>query len=152
MKFSIKDFFSKCDQICSFLPIWSHLLKKSLMENFILCTVSHKADVFEVFGQSSFYLQYTWEYRKGFIQTCSERFTQFLVELPWQVPASFLVKLVELYSATFSERILSRMFFRAFLKFFNKTVILQSTCEWSVLKITQNISFGKLHRKYCTNK
>ena len=35
MKFSIKHFFSKCDQICSFLRIWSHLLKKSLMENFI---------------------------------------------------------------------------------------------------------------------
>ena len=32
MKFSIKDFFSKCDQIRSFLWIWSHLLKKSLME------------------------------------------------------------------------------------------------------------------------
>ena len=30
MKFSIKDFFSKCDQTCSFLRIWSHLLKKSL--------------------------------------------------------------------------------------------------------------------------
>ena len=39
MKFSIKDFFSKCDQICSFLGIWSHLLKKSLMENFIFCAV-----------------------------------------------------------------------------------------------------------------
>ena len=39
MKFSIKDFFSKCDQIRSFLRIWSHLLKKSLMENFILCAV-----------------------------------------------------------------------------------------------------------------
>ena len=37
--FSIKDFFSKCDQIHSFLWIWSHLLKKSLMENFIFCTV-----------------------------------------------------------------------------------------------------------------
>ena len=36
MKFSIKDFFSKCDQIHSFLRIWSHLLKKSLMENFFL--------------------------------------------------------------------------------------------------------------------
>ena len=35
MKFSIKDFFSKCDQICSFLRIWSHLLKKSLMENLL---------------------------------------------------------------------------------------------------------------------
>ena len=28
MKFSIQDFFSKCDQIRSFLRIWSHLLKK----------------------------------------------------------------------------------------------------------------------------
>ena len=32
MKFSIKDFHSKCEQIRS-------LLKKSLMENFIFCTV-----------------------------------------------------------------------------------------------------------------
>ena len=32
MKFSIKDFFNKCDQIRSFLRIWSHSLKKSLME------------------------------------------------------------------------------------------------------------------------
>ena len=35
IKFSIKDFFSKCDQICSFLRIWTHLLTKSIMENFI---------------------------------------------------------------------------------------------------------------------
>ena len=34
MKFSIKDFFTKCGQIRSFLSIWSHLLKKSIMENF----------------------------------------------------------------------------------------------------------------------
>ena len=40
MKFSIKDFFSKCNQIRSFLRIWSHLLEKSLMENFIFCAVS----------------------------------------------------------------------------------------------------------------
>ena len=39
MKFSIKDFCSKCDQIHSFLRIWSHLLKKSLMENIIFCAV-----------------------------------------------------------------------------------------------------------------
>ena len=39
MKFSIKDFFSKCDQIRSFLWIWSNWLKKSLMENFIFCAV-----------------------------------------------------------------------------------------------------------------
>ena len=39
MKFLIKDFFSKCDQIPSKLRIWSHLLEKSLMENFIFCVV-----------------------------------------------------------------------------------------------------------------
>ena len=39
MKLSIKDFFSKRDQIRSFLRIWWHLLKKSLMENFIFCAV-----------------------------------------------------------------------------------------------------------------
>ena len=39
MKLSIKDFSSKCDQIRSFLRIWSHLLKKYLMENFIFCAV-----------------------------------------------------------------------------------------------------------------
>ena len=34
-KFSIKNFFSKCDQIRSFLRMWLHLLKKSLMQSFI---------------------------------------------------------------------------------------------------------------------
>ena len=35
VKFSIKYFFGKYDQIRSFLRIWSHLLKKYLIENFI---------------------------------------------------------------------------------------------------------------------
>ena len=39
MKFSIKDFLSKCDQIHSFLRIWSHLRKKDFMENFIFRAV-----------------------------------------------------------------------------------------------------------------
>ena len=39
MKFTIKDFFSKCDQIRSFVLIWSQLLKKSLMVNFIFWAV-----------------------------------------------------------------------------------------------------------------
>ena len=38
MKFSIKDFFSKSDQTHRKQRIWSHLLKKFLMENFILYT------------------------------------------------------------------------------------------------------------------
>ena len=40
--FPVKDFFSKCDQIRNFLSIWSHLVKKSLMENFSYCTVFTK--------------------------------------------------------------------------------------------------------------
>ena len=39
IKFSIKDFFRKCDQIRRKLRIWSHFLKKSLIENFIFCVV-----------------------------------------------------------------------------------------------------------------
>ena len=43
MKFPIKDFCSKFDQIRSFLQIWSHLVKKSLMENFIFYVAFNKA-------------------------------------------------------------------------------------------------------------
>ena len=39
MKISIEKFFSKCDQIRRKLRIWSYLLKKSLMENFIFCVI-----------------------------------------------------------------------------------------------------------------
>ena len=39
MKFCSKDFSSKCDQSRRKLRIWSYLLKKSLMENFIFCVV-----------------------------------------------------------------------------------------------------------------
>ena len=56
MKFSIKNFFSKRDQIRSFLWIWSHLLKKSLMENFIsyavLLTVYRQKKMFLGFLKS----------------------------------------------------------------------------------------------------
>ena len=40
MKFYIKDFFSKCDQIRR-----KHLLKKSLMENFIFCPITYKVPI-----------------------------------------------------------------------------------------------------------
>ena len=39
MKLSIVDFFSKCDQFRRNLRIWSHLLNKLLMKNFIFCAV-----------------------------------------------------------------------------------------------------------------
>ena len=35
MKFYIKDFFGKCDQIRSFPRLWLHLQKKCLIENSI---------------------------------------------------------------------------------------------------------------------
>ena len=39
MKFPLKHFSGKCDQIRRKLRIWSHLLEKSLMENFIFRVV-----------------------------------------------------------------------------------------------------------------
>ena len=53
MKFSIKDFFSKCDQIRRKLQIWSHSLKKSFTENFIFCAVYS----YDEFGMKTRYWQ-----------------------------------------------------------------------------------------------
>ena len=44
MKFSIKDFSSICDQIRRLLRIWSHILEKSLIENFIFCVAVKPKD------------------------------------------------------------------------------------------------------------
>ena len=60
---SVKDFFSKFDQICRKLRICSHLLKKSLMENLfaVRCsikkmeTMSDIADYFVQFWPTLFY-------------------------------------------------------------------------------------------------
>ena len=41
MKFFIKDLFSDFDQIRSFLRIWPHIRKKSLMKNYIFCAVKN---------------------------------------------------------------------------------------------------------------
>ena len=48
MKFSIQNFFSKCDQIRKKLRICLHLLKKSLMENFVFCAVDNVIKTLEV--------------------------------------------------------------------------------------------------------
>ena len=44
MKFSIKYFFTKCDQICRRLRIWPYLLKEFLIENLIFaqCTLGNQ--------------------------------------------------------------------------------------------------------------
>ena len=49
--FSIKKFFSKCDQIRTTLRIWSHLQKKSLMGNFIFSAVPDKRDLYIITTQ-----------------------------------------------------------------------------------------------------
>ena len=46
IKFFIKDFFRKCNQIRRFLRIWSHLLKKSSMENFHFLSSVHLMVIF----------------------------------------------------------------------------------------------------------
>ena len=60
IKFSIKDYFSKCEQIRSFLRFWSHLLKKPIMENLIFFAVwdplqahNQYLDIFVNFFQAS---------------------------------------------------------------------------------------------------
>ena len=47
MQFSITDFCSKCDQIRRKLRIWSHLLKKSVMENFSFYVVQLSRLIFD---------------------------------------------------------------------------------------------------------
>ena len=53
MKFSIKNFISKCDQIRRKIWISSHPLNKSLMENFIFCAV----ELFVITGK---YFENSW--------------------------------------------------------------------------------------------
>ena len=72
MKFAIKDFFSKCDQIRRKLWIWSHLQKKSLMEKFIFCAV---------YTEMSFSLRMNW-----LIVQCSNAKPVFLTKCIGAVP------------------------------------------------------------------
>ena len=77
MKFSIMDFFSK-----SFLWIWSHLLKKSLMKNFTFCAVIKKVLLFlEWFRLTNchmfllLFLEYIWRNTSAWVLSC--KFTAY---------------------------------------------------------------------------
>ena len=61
MKISIKNFLSKCDQIRSLQRIWSHLLKKSLMENFIFCTVQYEKFSTGRFTSQTVFHNHSWK-------------------------------------------------------------------------------------------
>ena len=84
--FSTKNFFVKSDQIRSFLWIWSHLLKKSLMEKFIFCPVNQKTFTLDV-KQTSNKLHQTkyWHFvqiffDKQYLIHCSEMTFQHCVK------------------------------------------------------------------------
>ena len=49
MKFSIRDFFRKCEQIRSFMRVWSYLLKKFFMKNFTFSAVTELKNVQKLF-------------------------------------------------------------------------------------------------------
>ena len=52
MKFSLIDFFSKCDQMHIFQRIWLRLLKKSLMENFLFCEVRVNEQIEQTYNKA----------------------------------------------------------------------------------------------------
>ena len=54
----IKDFFSKCDQIGSFLRIWSYLLKEFLTENYIF-----SENTIVLFTLFQIFFQYSWKFK-----------------------------------------------------------------------------------------
>ena len=87
MKFFVKDFFGKCDQIRSFLRICSHLLKKSLMENFIfLCSVSHNtsSSSFLNFFKRKFFFYNLFPFL--FFPHQDARFSSMYKSLLWYLP------------------------------------------------------------------
>ena len=78
---SFKGFLSKCDQVRSFLRIWSHLLKKSLMENFNFCVVFINKDV----------------------TTKSEIYSKLIIKIPKYVSDVFVLLIVN-YPISMSSR------------------------------------------------
>ena len=83
MKFSIKVFFGKCDQIRRKLQMESHKLKKFLMENF-LCSV--KTSV--ITGNVKFRLHNVLaDYKEAIDITChlQKSYIEKLIKIPWKI-------------------------------------------------------------------
>ena len=69
MKFSIKHFLSKCDQMRTFLRIWSHLLTKSVMENFIFCAAySPFWETISLLLTQSYFQTFYWKLLYAFVK------------------------------------------------------------------------------------
>ena len=87
MKFCIKDFFSKCEQILSFLRIWSNSPNKSLMENFILWAVRWVSVLIRILTQYCFGRYYTGKLFTNlttFISLLYLIFTHWTQEVKWE--------------------------------------------------------------------
>ena len=62
MRFSFKDFVCKCDKVHSFLRIWSHLMRKFLIENIIFCVVYFQMCLYSSSSVHNFsYLTKSWQ-------------------------------------------------------------------------------------------
>ena len=100
MKFSIKNFFSKYDQTWGFvtksgnLRIWSHLLKKYLMENFIFCAVwatQHKTD--KILMQCLIQHGDIFFYLRIIKRKCIRIY--FTMHTPWSIFETYIILIVE---------------------------------------------------------
>ena len=83
MKFSIKDFFHKYDQVHGRLRIWSHLPKKSFMENLILCEVFQKQNLNQktVADYSFSYIPETYTWNEN-LRILREHNLRFYLQIP----------------------------------------------------------------------
>ena len=113
MKFSVKDFFSRCNQICSFLRLWSRLLKKSLIENSIFYAVGISG--INLFSQIS---QPTSKVNIGKTRTTSETCSK-LIKIPekchwhhWSI--YFTTQKVKFFNFSFLHSAFSRDLFSHF--------------------------------------
>ena len=86
IKLSIKDFFIKCGQICIFLRIWSHWLKKLSVENFIFCATTFLSLECD-WHQKLVIIPTRKPYSKSAIETLKERRTicsKLEIKTPWK--------------------------------------------------------------------
>ena len=145
MKFSMKNFFSKCDQIRMKLRIWLDLLKNSLMENFIFCAVWDRRKWETYNTRNRFihkllksYLSYDNSLARSYTtnKTAYQRFAFKSGDTFFPVPVLNLL----LQETTFTVKASKNVFL------FNKSVILSltDTCE-KLRSICGNVAFLKIH-------
>ena len=102
MKFSINDFFSKCDQIRRNLRIWSHLLNKFLMENFTFCAVILSIFLFlyiynawyKLFNASSFFMDIQKNFIKHLVKIMCRSKVVHKIKKSWTSDSSFRNKIL----------------------------------------------------------